>query len=87
MASASRFSPNGRLIASAGNDSSVRDGSTVVNVWSTETGSLVRHLQVRGDVEGYFANWSADGKAIVGTGPGGLYVWCVDDLDGAAASP
>ena len=81
------FSPNGRLIASAGNDSSVRDGSTVVNVWSTETGSLVRHLQVRGDVEGYFANWSADGKAIVGTGPGGLYVWCVDDLDGAAASP
>ena len=45
------FSPNGRLLASAGNDSSVRDGSTVVNVWSTETGSLVRHLQVRGDGE------------------------------------
>lgn len=82
------FSPSGRLVASAGNDSTVRDGATVVNVWSTDSGSLVRHLQVRGDIEtGYFANWSADGRAIVGTGVGGLYVWCVDGLDGAAPSP
>ena len=79
-------SPNGFLIASAANDSSVRDGATVVNIWSKDTGAPVRHLQVRRDTEdGFWANWSPDGRAIVGTGPGGLYVWCVDDLGGAAA--
>ena len=80
------FSPNGLLIASGGNDLSVRGGATVVNIWSKETGAPVRHLQMPGDLEdGFGAPWSPDGRVIVGAGPGGLYVWCVDDLGGAAA--
>jgi len=82
------FSPSGGLVASGGSDSGVRDGATVVNIWSTATGSLVRHLEVRGDLQtGYGATWSADGRAIIGTGPGGLYVWCLGELDSAASSP
>jgi hypothetical protein len=25
---------------------------------------------------------ASDGRAIIGTGPSGIYVWCVSDLDG-----
>lgn len=82
------FSPDGKLVASAGVDWSVTPGHTgTIALWAASDGAHRGNLLSLNGANLGSIRWSPDGQLLAAGASTGMRVWCLDELPAASPPP